>query len=83
MGNLFKDQGLRFQDQGFRFPSFTLKTILLLGHVDAKNTLKNVALGFFIKSRFSSSFNLLGQNEETPSEGIPQESTQGYESGGG
>ena len=70
-----------FRNRSLRFPFFTLKTILLLIHVDKKNTLKNVVLGFLIKLHSSSSLNLLVRNKEDPSEGLFKEKTEGYEPG--
>jgi len=53
-------------------PLFTLKTVLLLLHVDQKNTPEHMVLDFVIEPRFSSSFNLLGQSQADPSKGIFQ-----------
>jgi hypothetical protein len=62
---------------------FTLKTVLLLLHVDQKNTPEHMVLDFVIEPRFSSSFNLLGQSQADPSKGIFQEQTQEHEPGRG
>jgi len=49
--------------------------------VDEKKITENVVLGFFIKRRFSSSLNLLGQRKAAPPKGILKGKAQRNEPG--